>query len=208
MSDHAEEKPEDEQANNTDEDVIFPEDETGDEPRLEAEFEPTDLEKAHAERDRMREQLLRIAADFDNFRKRSRKEIEEVRRRSIEDTLREVLPVVDNLERAAGAITDATEVSAVTEGVHMVLRGFEDIANRLGLKRVPSVGNLFDPTCHDAIQQEETNEHAPGTIVAEVVPGYYVGERLLRPAMVVVARPPTGAGGQGDTSTDGDGTVE
>jgi molecular chaperone GrpE len=205
MSDHAE----DEQANDTDEDVIFPEDEkTGDEPRLEAEFEPTDLEKAHAERDRMREQLLRIAADFDNFRKRSRKEIEEVRRRSIEDTLREVLPVVDNLERAAGAMTDATEVSAVTEGVHMVLRGFEDIANRLGLKRVPSVGNLFDPTCHDAIQQEETNEHAPGTIVAEVVPGYYVGERLLRPAMVVVARPPTGAGGQGDTSTDGDGTAE
>ena len=208
MSDHAEEKPEDEQANNTNEDVIFPEDETGDEPRLEAEFEPTDLEKAHAERDRMREQLLRIAADFDNFRKRSRKEIEEVRRRSIEDTLREVLPVVDNLERAAGAMTDATEVSAVTEGVHMVLRGFEDIANRLGLKRVPSVGNLFDPTCHDAIQQEETNEHAPGTIVAEVVPGYYLGERLLRPAMVVVARPPTGAGGQGDTSTDGDGTAE
>ena len=208
MSDHAEDKPEDEQANSTDEDVIFPEDETGDEPRLEAEFEPTDLEKAHAERDRMREQLLRIAADFENFRKRSRKEIEEVRRRSVEDTLREVLPVVDNLERAAGAMTDATEVSAVTEGVHMVLRGFEDIANRLGLKRIPSVGNLFDPTCHDAIQQEETNEHAPGTIVAEVVPGYYVGERLLRPAMVVVARPPTGAGDQGDTSTDGDGTDE
>jgi molecular chaperone GrpE len=204
MSDHAE----DEQANDTDEDVIFPEDETGDEPRLEAEFEPTDLEKAHAERDRMREQLLRIAADFDNFRKRSRKEIEEVRRRSIEDTLREFLPVVDNLERAAGAMTDATEVAAVTEGVHMVLRGFEDIANRLGLKRVPSVGNLFDPACHDAIQQEETNEHAPGTIMAEVVPGYYLGERLLRPAMVVVARPPTGAGDQGDTSTDGDGTAE
>ena len=208
MSDHAEDKPEDEQANSTDEDVIFPEDETGDEPRLEAEFEPTDLEKAHAERDRMREQLLRIAADFDNFRKRSRKEIEEVRRRSIEDTLREFLPVVDNLERAAGAMTDATEVAAVSEGVHMVLRGFEDIANRLGLKRVPSVGNLFDPACHDAIQQEETNEHAPGTIMAEVVPGYYLGERLLRPAMVVVARPPTGTGNQGDTSKDGDGAAE
>jgi molecular chaperone GrpE len=208
MSDHAEDKPEEEQANGTDEDVIFPGDETGDEPLLEAEFEPTDLEKAHAERDRMREQLLRIAADFDNFRKRSRKEIEEVRRRSTEDTLREVLPIVDNLERAAGAMTDATEVSAVAEGVHMVLRGFEDIANRLGLKRVPSVGKLFDPACHDAIQQEETNDHAPGTIVAEVVPGYYLGERLLRPAMVAVARPPTGTGGQGDTSTDGDGGPE
>jgi molecular chaperone GrpE len=130
-----------------------------------------------------------------------------VRRRTVEDTVREVLPIVDNLERAAGAISDATEVSAVTEGVHMVLRGFEEVASRLGLKRVPTVGNLFDPTCHDAMQQEETNEHAPGTIVAEVVPGYYLGERLLRPAMVVVAKPPTGTGDQGGSSAPLDATT-
>ena len=210
MSEQAGDKPEDEQANGAseDEEVIFPEEEPGEGGQMEAEPEPTPLARAHAERDRMREQLLRIAADFDNFRKRSRKEIEEVRRRSIEDTLREVLPIVDNLERAAGAMTGATEVSAVTEGVHMVLRGFEDIASRLGLKRVPTVGNLFDPTCHDAMQQEETNEHAPGTIVAEVVPGYYLGERLLRPAMVVVARPPTGTGDQDDASANGDDASE
>ena len=201
------EQAEDEQANGAgeDEDVIFPEDETAEE----AEDERTDVEKALAERDRMREQLLRIAADFDNFRKRSRKEIEEVRRRTVEDTLREVLPIVDNLERAADAMTDATEISAVTEGVHMVLRGFEDIASRLGLKRVATVGNLFDPACHDAMQQEETDKHAPGTILAEIVPGYYLGERLLRPAMVVVAKPPTSTGDQGgESSTDGDGTSE
>ncbi len=207
MSEQAGDKPEDEQANGAkeDEEVIFPDEEADEE----AEAEPTDLEKAHAERDRMREQLLRIAADFDNFRKRSRKEIDEVRRRTIEDTLREVLPIVVNLERAAGAMTDATEGAAVTEGVHMVLRGFEDIANRLGLKRVTTVGHLFDPTCHDAMQQEETDEHAPGTIISEVVPGYYLGERLLRPAMVVVAKPPTGTGDQGgDASADGDGDTE
>ena len=193
MSEHPGDEADDDQPNvtNEDEEVIFPDDEAGEE------TEETELEKAHHERDRMREQLLRIAADFENFRKRSRKEIEEVRRRSVEDTLRELLPIVDNLERAAGSMTDATEVSAVTEGVHMVLRGFEDIANRLGLKRVTTVGHLFDPTCHDAVQQEETSEHAPGTIVAEVVPGYYLGERLLRPAMVVVAKPPTGTGDQG-----------
>lgn len=205
MSEQAGEKPEDQQATgeSEDEEVIFPEEEAGEE------AEPTDLEKARAERDRMREQLLRIAADFDNFRKRSRKEIEEVRRRTVEDTLREVLPIVDNLERAAGAMTDATEVSAVTDGVQMVLRGFEDIANRLGLKRVTTVGQLFDPTCHDAMQQQETDEHAPGTIIAEIVPGYYLGERLLRPAMVVVAKPPTGTGDQdGESSDDGDGEAE
>jgi molecular chaperone GrpE len=203
MSEHAGEKPKDERANgeNEDEEVIFPEEDSGEE----AEAEPSDLEKAHTERDRMREQLLRIAADFENFRKRSRKEIEEVRRRTVEDTLREVLPIVDNLERAAVAMTDATEVSAVTDGVHMVLRGFEDIAERLGLKRVTTVGRLFDPTCHDAMQQQETDEHAPGTIVAEIVPGYYLGERLLRPAMVVVAKPPTGTGDQGGESAGRDG---
>ncbi|MBW2547570.1 MAG: nucleotide exchange factor GrpE, partial [Deltaproteobacteria bacterium] len=185
MSEHAGEKPKDERASgeNEDEEVIFPEEDSGEE----AEAEPSDLEKARTERDRMRDQLLRIAADFDNFR------------------LREVLPIVDNLERAAVAMTDATEVSAVTDGVHMVLRGFEDIAERLGLKRVTTVGRLFDPTCHDAMQQQETDEHAPGTIVAEIVPGYHLGERLLRPAMVVVAKPPTGTGDQGGESAGGDG---
>lgn len=206
MNEHTGDKPDDESTNGSgeEEEVIFPE-----EASEEAEPEPTDLERARAERDRMRDQLLRIAADFDNFRKRSRKEIEEVRRRTIEDTLREVLPIVDNLERAADAMEGATEVSAVSEGVHMVLRGFEEIANRLGLKRVPGVGNQFDPTCHDAMQQEETDQHAPGTIVTEVVPGYYLGERLLRPAMVVVAKPPTSTNDQGGVpSTDGDVVVE
>ena len=125
----------------TDDDVVFPEGEA-------RESEQTDeLEAARKERDRMREQLLRVAADFDNFRKRSRKEVEEVRRRSIEDTLREVLPIVDNLERAADAMGNATEVAAVVDGVHMVLRGFEDVANRLGLKRVESVTGRCDILC-------------------------------------------------------------
>jgi molecular chaperone GrpE len=208
MSEHEGDKPENGQGdpNGEEEVLIFPEEESDDgaEASEAAEAELSELDKAHAERDRMREQLLRIAADFDNFRKRSRKEIEEVRRRSIEDTLREVLPIVDNLERAADAMTDATEVAAVVDGVHMVLRGFEDIASRLGLKRVPAVGQQFDPTCHDAMQQEETDEHAPGTIVSEIVPGYYLGERLLRPAMVVVAKPPTQTDDQAEPSENGD----
>ena len=201
MNENPGDMPEDGQ-NGEEEEVVFPEEEGAE---ASAGEEPTDLEKARAERDRMREQLLRIAADFDNFRKRSRKEVEEVRRRAIEDTLREVLPIVDNLERAADAMSDATEVAAVADGVHMVLRGFEDIASRLELKRVPGVGNQFDPNCHDAMQQEETTEHAPGTIVSEIVPGYYLGERLLRPAMVVVAKPPTQTDDQGGGSANGDG---
>ncbi|MGB5809532.1 MAG: nucleotide exchange factor GrpE [Polyangiales bacterium] len=197
MSEHEGEKPGNGQgAAEADDDVIFPEEEADAESVDEASEEQSAVESARAERDRMREQLLRIAADFDNFRKRSRKEIEEVRRRTIEDTVREVLPIIDNLERAAEATSGAKDVDAVAEGVSMVLRGFEEVASRLGLKRVEAVGKMFDPTLHDAMQQQETEEHPPGTIVAEVVPGYELADRLLRPAMVVVARPPTGTGDQ------------
>ena len=170
------------------EDVIFPEEEAD---AVDEAEEASAVEQLTTERDRMKEQLLRVAADFENFRKRSRKELEETRRRAVEDTLREVLPIVDNLERAAQAAKETTDVTAVADGVAMVLRGFEDIAARIGLRRVLSVGERFDPTRHDAMQQQETDEHAPGTIVAEIVPGYELGDRLLRPAMVIVARPPT-----------------
>ncbi len=211
MSEHAGDKSDDGNgAAREEEDTIFPEEEIAEESKKsvaiveaddddQADEEQSAIESARTERDRMRDQLLRIAADFDNFRKRSRKEIEEVRRRTIEDTLREVLPVIDNLERAMEATTEASDVTAVAEGVKMVLRGFEEVANRLGLKRVESVGRIFDPMIHDAVQQEATDGHPPGTIVAEVVPGYQLGDRLLRPAMVVVAVPPTRTGDQGET---------
>lgn len=203
MSENVGDRPENGE-NGEEEEVFFPEEEATSQGSEEPGNEPSELESARAERDRMREQLLRIAADFDNFRKRSRKEIEEVRRRAVEDTLREVLPVVDNLERAAEAMNDATDIGAVADGVRMVLRGFEDIAGRLNLKRVPGVGHQFDPTCHDAMQQVETDAQEPGTIVSEIVPGYYIGDRLLRPAMVVVAKPPTRTDDQGGSASNGD----
>jgi len=218
MSEHAGDKSDDGQgAIREEEDTIYPEDEAAEQGEASAnteedgaseEVDEVDeakaaVESARAERDRMREQLLRIAADFDNFRKRSRKEIEEVRRRTIEDTVREVLPVIDNLERATDATAGATDLAAVADGVQLVLRGFDEVASRLGLKRVKSLGQMFDPTLHDAMQQQETSEHPPGTIVAEVVPGYELGDRLLRPAIVVVAVPPTQTGDQGESDDGG-----
>lgn len=139
---------------------------------------------------RLKDQLLRTAADFDNFRKRSRRDAEEAERRGREEAVREVLPIVDNLERAVSASESAKDAAAVAEGVRMVLKQFDDVASRLGLERIAAVGQRFDPNIHDAVQQMETAEHPPGTIVAEVVPGYRLGDRLLRAALVVVARPP------------------
>jgi molecular chaperone GrpE len=164
----------------------------GEAPSVEALLE-AELSKVREEKDRTKEQLLRTAADFDNFRKRSRKDIEEADRRGKEDAVRELLPVFDNLERAVSAAQGATDVAAIVDGVRMVLKLFDDQASRLGLTKVKATGERFDPAIHDAIQQVETDEHPPGTVISEVVAGYRLGDKLLRPAMVVVARKPASA---------------
>lgn len=151
-----------------------------------------------AERDQVRDQLLRTAADFDNYRKRTRREIDDAKARGRDDAVKDILPVFDNLERAVAAADSAQTVASVVEGVKMVLKLFEDTAERMGLTRVKTVGERFDPAVHEALQQQETDAHPPGTILTEIVPGYMVGQRLLRAAMVVVARKPSGKSAEGD----------
>lgn len=153
--------------------------------------EPSPLEAAQAELARVRDQLLRIAADFDNFRKRSRREVADAERRGREDLLKEILPVFDNLERATMHAETATDVKSLADGIGMVMRQFTDTLGRNGIERVASVGNPFDPAVHEAIQQLETSEHPPGTVAAEVQAGYKLGEKLIRPALVVVAKAPS-----------------
>jgi molecular chaperone GrpE len=146
------------------------------------------LAEARAEAARMKDQWIRTAADFDNFRKRARRELEDVRKAGKEDLLKEFLPVFDNLERAIQSAQRAQDVKAVADGLHMVLRQYVDTLGRAGISKVPTVGNQFDPAVHEAIQQVESGEHPPGTVVAEVQPGYIQGERLVRAAMVVVSK--------------------
>jgi molecular chaperone GrpE len=185
-----------------------PEDESADEERGEASSEPLSeagatssdrsppssrkpgdtLAEVQAEAARLKDALLRTAADFDNFRKRTRRELEEARRNGREDLLRALLPVFDNLERAIQSAQRTSDVKAMTEGLTMVQRQFTDSLGREGIARIPTIGRPFDPGVHEAIQQVETTEHDPGTVIAEVQPGYTQGERLLRAAMVVVAR--------------------
>jgi molecular chaperone GrpE len=150
------------------------------------------LEEALAERDRIKDQLLRTAADFDNYRKRSRKDVELAERKGRESIIRELLPVVDNLERAIEAAKDEqADVAAIRQGVEMVLKLFEDTSAKIELHRIEAVGARFDPNLHDAIQQEETDEHPPGTVMREVMSGYRLGDKLVRAAMVTVARKPS-----------------
>lgn len=145
------------------------------------------LEQAKADAQRFREQLLRTAADFDNFRKRTRRELEDAQRRGKETAVRDLLPVFDNLERAAGSAEGAQDAKAVADGLRIVLKQFVDTLEKMGIKRIPTVGKPFDPSVHEAIQHVESDEPA-GVIVTEVQPGYAIGDYLLRAAMVVVSK--------------------
>ncbi|WP_438017560.1 nucleotide exchange factor GrpE [Sorangium sp. So ce315] len=156
------------------------------------------LAEAQAEAARTREQLLRTAADFDNFRKRSRREVDEAQRRGRESILKDLLPVFDNLERAATHAESAPDVKSVADGVRIVAKQFVDTLDRMGIKRIPAVGKPFDPSVHEAIQQIESTEHPAGVVIAEVQPGYILGDYLIRAAMVVVSK--GSPGGESSTS--------
>lgn len=156
-----------------------------------------------AKHDQLYDQLVRLTADFENYKRRTRRELEEAKTVGMCELASAFLPVFDNLERAANAADQAVDVQSVAEGVRMVLRLFEDTAERIGLVRVAGVGQPFDPNIHEAIQQMETDEQPPGTIVAEVAPGYRLAGRLLRASLVVVARAKQTTGRPDDANSSG-----
>ena len=147
-----------------------------------------ELDAAKAEGQKFRDQLLRTAADFDNFRKRSRRDVDEAARKGKEQTIKDLLPVFDNLERALQSADAAPDAKSVADGLRMVLRQFGSTLERMTIKRIPSVGHPFDPMLHEAIQHVESKEHPAGVIAAEVQAGYQLGEFLLRASMVVVSK--------------------
>lgn len=153
--------------------------------------EPLDeLAEAEKRAAALKNQLLRTAADFDNYRKRSRREVEDAALAGREGLLKELLPVFDNLERATAHAESSIDVEAFANGIDMVMRQFQDTLKKLNVERVPSVGVPFDPTIHEAIQQLATADFEPGHVAAEIQGGYRCGDRLIRPAMVVVATAP------------------
>jgi molecular chaperone GrpE len=163
----------------------------------EAPAEPTveqRLVDALAEAARTRDQLLRTAADFDNFRKRTRRETEDAQRRGKESAVKDLLPVFDNFERAIQHAEGMPEAKPVAEGLRIVLKQFVDALEKMGIHRIKAVGQPFDPTIHEAIQHLESAEQPAGVVLFEAQPGYRIGDYLLRPAMVVVSKGPPGGG--------------
>ena len=132
---------------------------------------------------------LRLAADFENFKRRKTQEIADVRRYESEDAALALLPVLDNLRRAVEHAGEAGAEEFFVSGLQLVVREFETALERIGVVPVPAVGERFDPAIHDAIAAEESDDVNEDTVVAELVPGYRLHDRLLRPAIVRVVRP-------------------
>jgi len=152
------------------------------------EEELDELSRAVLERDEFKDLALRAKADFENYRKRADKRVAETRGVAVAGVIRELLPVVDNLDRAveaAGAIADG---DAFAEGVRLVHADLHSVLDRLGLTQQDPTGEQFDPNFHQAISQAPATEGQPaGTIVETVQKGFLLGEVVVRPASVVVA---------------------
>ncbi len=158
-------------------------------PDAKAELEAK-LAAAEKEKKENWERYLRSAADLENLRKRQKREIEDAKLDAKWKVLKEMLPVVDNLERAiehAAAQHTAEDKNPIIEGVQLVLRQFVTAFERLDVTPVDAQGQPFDPNLHEAISQQESDQ-APGTVVQVLQRGYRSGDRLLRPSLVVVAK--------------------
>ncbi|MFP2958902.1 nucleotide exchange factor GrpE [Myxococcus sp. 1LA] len=148
------------------------------------------LREAHERAKEAQERTVRHAADLENYRKRAQKEKEEVQRFGSEKLLKDLLPVMDNLDRALDAAARSPDLESFEKGVAMTRKSFEDALARHGVKGFSAKGQAFDPRIHEAIQQVETADVPAGHVAYEVVRGFYLNDRLARPAMVVVARAP------------------
>jgi molecular chaperone GrpE len=145
-----------------------------------------DVQALKAERDALQDRLLRTAAEFDNYRKRIDRERREQSESAATSLLVEILPVVDNLERALLA-PSGPEAAGYRAGVELIHRQLVDLLRKRGVTPIEALGADFDPRFHQAVSQETSESHRDGEVMEEMQRGYMLGDRLLRPAMVKVA---------------------
>lgn len=146
-----------------------------------------ELVQAKAKADEHYNHLMRLQAEFDNYRKRTQKEKTEIIKYASERLVAELLPVLDNFERAASSAQLNPDFSAFSQGVDMIFRQLQTALNKEGLKAIEAMGQPFDPNLHDAVLRVESDEHPENTVVEELQKGYYLKEKVLRPSMVKVS---------------------
>ncbi|MEQ5807382.1 nucleotide exchange factor GrpE [Alteromonas sp. NFXS44] len=153
----------------------------------------TALSDAQAQIKEQQDSVLRARADMENARRRAEAEVEKARKFALERFAGELLPVLDNLERAIQAGDGENDaVKPLLEGVDMTLKSFVSTIEKFGLTPIDPQGEGFNPELHQAMSMQESAEHAPNTVMAVMQKGYQINGRLLRPAMVMVSRAPEG----------------
>ncbi len=145
----------------------------------------TEIKKLTEEKDEVYNRLLRLQAEYDNFKKRSQKEKEADRKYKSQDLINELLPALDNFERALQVEVTETN-SSLIDGITMVYRQLQDALKSQGVEVIDSEGQSFDPNLHHAVMQMEDDEKEPNTVVEELQKGYMLKDRVVRPAMVKV----------------------
>jgi molecular chaperone GrpE len=152
----------------------------------------SELKRIEAENAELKSQLARRQADFENYRKRVERERNETYNRVVADVAAKLLPVSDNLKRALEAessveAAESDEFRHFLSGVDLIWKQLNGVLDALGVKPIPSVGEPFDPHVHEAVVTEATDEYEPDTVMQEIVAGYRLGDKLIRPALVKVA---------------------
>ncbi len=151
-----------------------------------------EMEKFKNESMEARDHLLRVSAEFENYKKRMNRQMEEFKKYANESLFKDLLPVVDNLERALNSTASdsdgANSKACLIEGVEMTLNDILKILKNYHVTPIESVGEMFNPAFHEAVLQEETDAYPENTVINEFQKGYMIHDRLLRPAMVIVSK--------------------
>lgn len=148
----------------------------------------SEAESLRKQADENMERYLRTQADFDNFRRRSRQEKEDFAKYASSKLIEQLLPVLDNFERAIAASKDSKDFESLLKGIEMTQRQLGQVLEQEGLAKMDTEGQPFNPDYHQAIMQVESEEHEEGVIVEELQKGYVFKDKVLRPAMVKVAK--------------------
>ena len=151
---------------------------------------PVKIVDAREQIDELNARVLRLTADYDNYRKRAQREKEDVRQFANQGLLEKLLPVLDNFEMAITAVKEADP--SIKDGVQMIYDQLFAVLNDSGMEPIDAMGEQFDPNLHEALSQEETSDANEGAVVQQVQRGYKLNDRLVRPARVVVAKAPVG----------------
>ena len=147
-----------------------------------------ELENAKQEAKEAYDRFLRVSAEFENYKKRSTREMDDFRKYANQSLIKEMLAVVDNLERALNSSNGNSSIDkCMADGVNLTLKEILKVFEKFNVKPIEAIGQPFDPTFHQAMMQEKTDDYPENTVITELQKGYMIHDRLLRPSMVVVA---------------------